>query len=486
MLDIKEVRYLNITQDFITQFAINSSSLTNGKDLVRKDKYEDLKVNEDKDILFGVCKVNKKKSYNCYLDLKNKLSPIVKCDCNSGQMPCKHIIGLLFCYKNGKTFTEGELVEEQFLQYRDPIKKKTENTIYKSKKITKAQITSAIKKCESQLEGIQLSEKMLKNIVLSGINGIDNKSIDFYKEQIKELGNYYVSGIQQSFLEFFYLCSKRESEQNLLSCVYKINYINALLRKAKDYIKLKISDYKCYPEIKENFKEAMTKSLIEEQIGHIWRKPELIELSLYKKNIELVQVLCNRYRDEINNKYIYEQIWLSISTGEIYKTYKSEAITIREIVKKEDTIFSVVEVDELYTYPEELNPRIKWEECRYRQLESNDLKRLKEFSNEDFALIIKKVKSQIKNPLSNQNPIYSLNVSDIRKDDKGNLAIFDNKGFGIPLRLKKFGKMLNKVSETEVKNQVLICSFSYDIEKNTLYGTPISLINSNKIIRFYY
>lgn len=475
-----------ITQDFITQLAVNSSSLTNGKNLVKKGKFKSLNISEDKTVIFGVCKSSKKVSYNCSLDLKEKYNPIPKCSCNSKQVPCKHIIGLLFCYISGKAFFKSQLPNSIVSKNETFVNKEIKKVDLKPKKITKAKINSSIKKCRLQLEGIKLSEKMLNNIVLSGINGIDKKSEIFYRKQIKELGNYYISGIQASFLELIFLCLEAQNKREFSHCINKVTYINTLLKKSKEYINSKINDYRCYPEIKETFKELMIKTSIEEQIGYTWRPSELKSYNLYKENVELVQIACNRYEDKVNRKYIYEGIWIILSTGEIYKTYDYKPITAREFVKKEDSFFTVLNVSELYIYPGELNSRIRWKTYNHRNIETKDLENLKKYSNKDFSLLIKKVKSQIKNPLLNEKPIYSLKVSGIMKDSEGNLAIFDENSVGIPLKLEKFGHILNKISKEEIKNQVLICSFSYDIENNILYGTPIAIINNKNIIRFYY
>lgn len=477
---------MNITEEFITQFAVNSSSLTNGRNLYKKGSFSDLSISKDGTLIFGVCKGSGKKGYNCSFDLLEKDNPIPRCSCPSRQIPCKHVIGLLYCYLNKEGFTEGNIPEDIVSKREKLEKKKTKSSEIKPQVLTKAKATSAIKKYKLQIEGIELSERILNNIVLSGIHSINKKKEALYEEQIKEIGNYYIPGIQASFINLLDICSTAQREQKFSKCINEINYMNALLKKSKEHLENKISDYEGYPVVKDTSKKLLLNSAIEEQMGYAWKLSELKEIGLSKENIELIQISFNCYEDNANARYIDEGIWMCLDTGKIHKTYNYRPFKAKNYISEEDSFFSVLNVSELYFYPGELNSRIRWENSTFRDLENEDLEKLKRFSNDDYSEVIKKVKSQIKSPLSDKNPIYALKISDIRKDNKGNLAIFDGNGFGLPLKLEGFSCVIDKLKKDEVKDQSLICSFSQDIEENKLYTIPISIINNKNIIRFYY
>lgn len=477
---------MNITEEFITQFAVNSSAITNGKNLVNKNNFTSLNISEDGSIIFGVCKGSGKSSYNCSLDFQEESNPIPRCSCPSRQIPCKHVIGLMFCYLYKKEFTKSELPEDIISKRQKIEKRKEKKEDVKPKTLTKTKANAIIKKCKLQLEGIIIGEKILNNIMLSGIHSIDKKSEAIYKGQINELGNYYISGIQEAFLELVSSCIEAQTEQRFSICISKISYTSMLLKKAKEYIQSKISDYNGYPNVTEVSKELMINSSIEEQIGHAWKLSELKEYGLYRENIELIQVAFNSYVDSVNFRYIDEGIWIIISTGEIYKTYNYRPFRAKNHIKEEDSFFSVLQANEAYIYPGEINSRIRWESYLHRDIDKKDLEKIKTYSNKDFSSIIKKVKSHIKSPLSNKNPIYSLKISDIKRNKNKDLAIFDEKGVGIPLKLEQFGFILDKLKEDEIKDQTLICSFIQDIEKNILYGVPIAIINNDNVLRLYY
>lgn len=480
---------IDITAEFINQFAGKSSAVSNGKSLASKNSFTQLNITEDQTLIFGSCKGSGKIPYNCSVDFSEKGNPIARCSCPSRQIPCKHAIGLLFCYLLGKEFTKQAIPEDISIK-RDKIKKKEEKKLEqkeeKPKEFTKAKATAAIKKCRAQLEGVTLGEKILHNIVLAGVHSLDKKNEKLYITQIKELGNYYIGGIQASFNELILLCSKAQKEQNFTDCIDQINYTYALLKKAKTYLQSKINDYEAFPKMTETAKDAMLKSPIEEQIGYAWKLSELQEHELFKQNVELIQAAFHSYEDMARKQYIDEGVWMELSSGEIYRTYNYRPFRAQNYIKEEDSFFSVLLTEELYLYPGEKNPRARWEKSTYREVLPQDLKNVKKFAGNHFLEIIKQVKSQIKNQLSDKNPIYALHVAKISSNNENEVAIFDETGTGIPLELEKFGFVLTKLHESQIINQMLICQFHQNLEDNRLYAVPIAVINDEEIIRLYY
>lgn len=481
---------MNITEDFINKFAGNSSATSNGKSLAAKNSFTELNITEDETLIFGSCKGSGKNPYNCSIDFSDIEKPIPRCSCPSRQIPCKHVIGLLYCYVNGKEFTKQSIPEEISLK-RDKIKKREDKKLEKKdddkpKVFTKAKATASIKKCRAQLEGIEIGEKILHNVVLSGIHSIDKKNEKLYLDQIKELGNYYIGGIQAAFTDLVLLCSKSQKEQSFSDCVNQINYTYALVKKSKLYLQSKISDYEAFPNIEESSKDMMLKSAIEEQIGYAWKLSELKEHDLYKENSELVQVSFDSYEEPAKKQLVDKGVWMEISTGKIYTTYNYRPFKAKKYIKEEDSFFNVLQTSELYIYPGENNPRVRWEKETYREILKEDLEKLKIFGKSDFNEVIKQVKGQIKNQLADKNPIFPLKISNILRNNENELAIFDESGTGLRLKLDKFGFILKDLNESQIKNQMLICYFDQNINDNTLYAVPIAVVNDEDIIRLYY
>lgn len=336
-------------------------------------------------------------------------------------------------------------------------------------------------KCKVQLKGIDISEKILHNIMLSGIHGIDKKSEELYKEQIKELGNYYISGIQKSFFDFISLCIESKNKENFYECTRSLSYIYALLKKSKKYIKDKMENKVLSDEIKKE----MFNTSIEEQIGYSWKKSDLKKCNLYRENVELIQVAYKSFRDISSEKSIEEGILLNICTGEIYKTQGYKVYKPKSSLK-EDMVLSILEVDRIYVFPGDKNPKVKIENFNYRRLRPLDLDNIKKHAKDDFSYVVKEAKSQIKDILKDKNPFYILKVFSIRKNKNNQLAIFDKNDNAILLKFESLRFLVESLKRVQLINQSLVCYFDYDIEENIFFGVPVAIINDENIISLFY
>jgi uncharacterized Zn finger protein len=196
-----------ITEDFIIHFTGNSSTVANGRSLA-KGSFVSLFETADGTLLFGSCKGSGKEPYRCSVDFSDAEKPVPRCSCPSRQIPCKHVAGLLFCKLQGKPFAI-EAIPEDIAGKRTKAKQKDEKKTEKqdedpakAKKAAKAARTAKAKQCRMQLEGVAFAKKMLHNIILSGLNSIVQDK-ENYQAQIKELGNFYINGIQAVFTELF-------------------------------------------------------------------------------------------------------------------------------------------------------------------------------------------------------------------------------------------------------------------------------------------
>ena len=70
-----------------------------------KGKFIALQVDQDQSILFGECQGSGKTPYQCSSDFLNPESPTHRCSCPSRQFPCKHCLGLMYAFVQGKKFT---------------------------------------------------------------------------------------------------------------------------------------------------------------------------------------------------------------------------------------------------------------------------------------------------------------------------------------------------------------------------------------------
>ena len=71
-----------------------------------------LHISEDETILFGECQGSGKEPYRCSCDFARPDKPTHRCSCPSRQFPCKHCLGLMYAYAQGKKFTAAAVPED--------------------------------------------------------------------------------------------------------------------------------------------------------------------------------------------------------------------------------------------------------------------------------------------------------------------------------------------------------------------------------------
>jgi hypothetical protein len=388
----------------------------------------------------------------------------------------------------------------------------------------KAVSSSAVKKFHAQLEGIAIAEKILHNIVLTGLYGINDKNRALYDEQIKELGNYYIPGIQASFRELFYIIDA-ERTREFTEAIGQIHYLHALLAKSRSHTEQKLTAYeqaKGAPEAaslaaqeaaQKAVHDATLHSSIEEQMGYVWKLTELEGLGLFVESARLLQVGFESFDDKARNQWEERGVWLSLggssggvrgsetsdgSTGRaaygdaatyggaIYLTRNFRPYKAQQHVHQEDSFSSIVETD-LYVYPAgDRNPRVRWERFVTRDVTGADLEAARNSGARDFAAVIKAVKNQIRSPLADKNPIFALRVTRLGVNAEHGLSVFDEQAVRLPLWTDgDFAWLLARASREQAEGNTLICRFNQVMKTGILWGIPLSLITTEEaVLRF--
>ena len=479
---------MEITAKKIEAIAPNADAAKNGQDLVRKNKFSNLKISAEKNLIWGECAGSGKNPYQCSADYMDEQNPVFRCNCPSRQFPCKHAIGLLYAYEQGKTFEVAETPAD-IRAKREKIEKKQEKKEQvkesikeKAEKPKKPNAAAFTKKIAAQLAGIEIAEKILKDAVLTGLSSIDDKIARTLQAQIKELGNYYIGGIQSAFNDLLLELNKVKNEE-YTAVINQINYISALLKKSAEYLNSRKAAPEAPPELH---------SAIEEQIGYAWKLMELMQYGLWEANAELVQLSFNTYDEQARKAYVNEGIWLNLKTGNLYKTKNYRPYKAVRYIREDDSSFNVLQVKELFIYPGEPNPRVRWETegTQERKLEQKDLASILSFADGDYAETIKSVKNTIKNPLMDKNPVVLLSLHKACLNGE-NLVIEDTQGNKLTLKdmdAQRFSSAagLKAVLPAQCGDMALLAMMNNDVPTNFLFAQPLSLITSEKIIRLIY
>jgi len=186
---------ISIDEASVDSAAPNSEAAKNGRGLVLKNKFVKLHISEDESILFGECQGSGKEPYRCSCDFLRAEAPTHRCSCPSRLFPCKHCLGLMYAYVQGKKFTKAE-VPDDLQAKREKLQARVEKKVEEADKPKKVDKGALAKKIQAQLHGIDLLEKLTCDLVRLGIGNMNAKTAAEIEEQAKQLGNAYLPGAQ--------------------------------------------------------------------------------------------------------------------------------------------------------------------------------------------------------------------------------------------------------------------------------------------------
>jgi hypothetical protein len=237
------------------------------------------------------------------------------------------------------------------------------------------------------------------------------------------------------------------------------------------------------PELKPE-----TETAIAAWLGHAWQLAELKAAGLVQSDAELLQLAFNSHDDVARQELVDTGVWMNLNTGRIHVTQNFRPYKAAKYIKSDDSFFDVAQVKELCVYPGDVNPRIRWEGMIARPLEPRDLKRISEHARADFAAVVKEVKTNLKGPLADKQPIYALqfkrvgqvNGAPVVEDAKGErLALTD-----VGMTEEPPSCHLLQLLPAELHaNQVLVVRFRHDLDTRKLQVKPLSIVANESVVR---
>jgi hypothetical protein len=486
---------ISLTEAYVDSLAINSSAMKNGRELVKKNSFPKLGKTADGTLIFGECKGSGKVPYSCSVDFVKPEEPVFRCTCPSRQFPCKHILGLMYAYALGNAFETTDIPDD-IAEKREKAEKREEKREEKNKqpvgeaavKRKKTNQSALLKKIASQLEGIGLLEKLILQLTNAGLGSLDKKTVKTFEDQSKQLGNYYIPGLQTAFRGLLFelnalneASSSQHKETLYTSIVESLGILHALVKKSREYLTTRLDN----PE-----SSIDSETTLEEWIGHAWQLTELREHGRVRTGAELVQLSFLSYTDQARSEFVDEGYWFDLSTGRIDVTRAYRPFRAAKHIREEDSSYQVVKTDELFMYPGELNTRVRWEASALRETAADDFAVIRNAAHKSFPEAVKLVKNQIKNPLSDKSPVLLLLYTEIRQIED-TLVIVDAQGKQLQLANIAFPdydttSLISLLNKQVVLDQAILVKFGHDMDKNQLQVQPLSIVTPQEIIRLLY
>lgn len=485
-----------ITEDLINQVSPDASSTANGKKLSASGKFQNLMKNADSTVFWGECAGSGKNPYKVSLQIEEGSSNVTsRCSCPSRKFPCKHGIGLMYEIVANKTFTVGEMSEELSAKVekkaaaeakKEAKKKAVKEGTAKVKKLT----STEKKKIQKQLETLENAEKLLDDLLSSGVATLSGKASSDFDDVVKSLSNY-APGLKISFERISEIIEeiKDATESSKIDNLYKnalnkIVFINSVINKSKDYLNDVLAD-------KKNDISTLTDDdhFLFEALGGTWTIDKLIENKLFEENAQLLQLSFETETDRVKREYVDKAYYLNLNTKEIFQTLNMVPFDRRDKMKKETSNFNLVEVPTLYKYPNHNCKRIRWEKFTLSTPKTSDFEKTVLASEEDISTAIKKIKNIVKNTLAQKEYPMILPVSKILYDSEKSILIDKNKN-NIVLKTQEengFEEAFKRVGDIPVKIKEGDAMFGivfYDEVEQKYFFNPISYLDGKKIIRF--
>ncbi len=477
---------ISIKQDFIEAAAPNAEAAKNGRGLVLKNKFIALHHSPDETLWFGHCQGSGKTPYLCSADFAAPEKPVYRCTCPSRQFPCKHSLGLLYAIAEGKKFTSAD-VPEELAAKREKAALRVEKRKSDVEKPPKVNKTALAKKIKTQLDGIDLLEKLTQDVVRLGIGNMNAKTAHELEEQAKQLGNAYLPGAQTALRQYTKLFRSEQGEELTAArreAVYsealdQLGRVHDLINRGRAYLKKRLED----PEL-----ATETDSGIAAWLGHIWQLRELKDAGLVDESVELVQLAFQSYDDKARKEYVDTGIWLYLGKGSICFTQMFRPYQAAKYIKSDDSFFQVAQIKELCVYPGGLNPRVRWDGMVARPIEPSDLAKMRAHGRDLFAGVVKEVKSNLKTPLADKHPIFALNYRNIGlvgkvlvvEDKAGDRLVITDAGM---TEEPRSSHLLRLLPQGLLHTQTLIARFRHDLDSRKLQVKPLSIVTETDVIR---
>ncbi len=476
---------MEITETWIDSQAPNSAAIKNGQDLNKKGKYIELHRSEDGQVLFGLCAGSGKTPYAPSADFAIPEKPVMRCSCPSRQFPCKHVLGLLYAYAEGRLFTPAE-VPEDLAAKREKTGKREEKKAKeavagveaKPKKVNKSALK---KKISAQLEGLDLLEKLTHSLIRRGLGTLDAKELKVIQDHVKQMKSHYLNGAQIQLGKLFLILSQKDNtEQSYSMASEQLAVIHAFIKKGRAHLTAKLED----PELGLDHESS-----IEEWLGHAWQLTELKEAGLVEPAKELIQLAFTSYDDAARQEYVDCGYWIQPDSGEIHYTVQYRPYKAAKLMREEDSFFEVAVVPELYRYPGDLNRRVRFESMTSRAVKKNDLSLVRQHAAASFTETVKRVKNQLKNPLADPNPVVLLSVEKVVTDAEGRLFAADKQGETLELRdVLQDGTvhLLKFLPEDALREIVMLAMFHQDSRNGVLAAQPLTMLTREDLVRLLY
>lgn len=480
---------INIDEEYVQSAGPNAEAVKNGRGLVVKRKLSGLSIDADQTILFGQCEGSGKEPYTVSCDFARPDQPTYRCTCPSRQFPCKHCIGLMFAYVQAKGSFKTAKVPPDLAEKRDKLASRVEKKKEEAAKPRTVNKEALAKKIKAQLDGLDLLEKLTLDLTRLGIGNMNAKSAREVEDKAKQLGNAYLPGAQAALHRYTKLfiddapakakAPAAQGEAIYSEALDQLARLHSLVKQGRAYLQKRLDD----PELKPE-----TETGIAAWLGHAWQLGELRAAGLVQADVELVQLAFNTHDDVARQEFVDTGAWMNLGTGRIYTTQNFRPYRAVKYIKSDDSFFGVAQVHELFVYPGDVNPRVRWDAMTPRPADARDFQRVRGHARPVFSEVVKAVKHGLMSPLADKQPIQALRFKRIGQVN-GVPVVEDATGERLTMTDAGMTEepaschLLHLVPADLHQDQTLIARFRHDLDRRVLQIKPLCIVSGTRTVR---
>lgn len=488
----------NITEQQILSLAPNPAAAANGRKISKSGGFVRLYKSADDTFFMGECKGSGKNPYVTSADYIDPSKPVFRCSCPSRQFPCKHSLGLMYEMMSDKAFELCDIPEDivrkrsKIAAKNAPEKAPEELTPEEAAKLEKKKAAAAktAKKAKSaklqkQLEGLELCERSVKELISAGLGTMGGTSLSAYRGLSKQLGDYYLIGPQRLLNKLIFEITSFQTDNNEIhydNAIDVLEKLYSLIKKSRAYINSKL----------ESGDPAPDDDILYEELGGAWKISELEALGKCQKDARLIQLSFWVTFDEGRGEYIDTGVWLELNSARIFLTKNYRPLKSLKYVKADDTVFGAVNVPSMAVYPGDGNPRVRWDGADFSELTEDDFAKIRAAAVSSIKADAKEIKNLLKNAM--QSPILFKIVRFAKIGKAGDSVVLKQScGDAVTLRdcpdLEPTAERLSILpNKNLLENGVMLCGFWYDPASRSVCAQPLAVIpnSENSIIRMLY
>ena len=481
-----------LTEQSILLLAPNPAAAENGRKLSQKGSFSARRKTADGALYWAECAGSGKNPYRVSADFSGGGGPVCRCSCPSRQFPCKHALGLLFEVLGNKPFETAEIprdiAEKRARQAARAAKKEAAGEEgEKPVKPKKPNAAAQKKKLSKQLEGLDMAERMVNDLLSSGLGALAGSSAQTFDKLAKELGSCYLTGPQTAFTRVALAVRTVQKDPSRADGAYTealriLVALRSTIKKGRTFLegKLKAGNF------------SAEDSALFEALGGVWTLEELGAIGSVRENAKLAQLSFDVSLDEARKEYVERGWWLDVDSGEIWQTLNLRPLKALKYVKGEDSRFGLLEIPALYIYPGEGDRRVRWESTSTRPLTAQEQAALPRLAQPGVAGAAKLVKGTIKNTLAPKFLAVLLPVGSIGRIGE-DYVLEDPAGVRIVLRdraedgadhacTQRLGMLPREIPA----GSALFGLMFYDGRDRALCLHPYSVVTPDEILRLQY